>query len=66
MIVVINGKEFETAPGMTIADLLAERELKPETVVVERNGDIVPGSAFASLRLDDGDHLEVLRFVGGG
>ena len=66
MIVVINGNEIEAAPGMTIADLLAEREIKPETVVVERNGDIVPGADFASITLDDGDHLEVLRFVGGG
>ena len=66
MIVVLNGNEFETAPGMTIADLLAEREIKPEAVVVERNGDIVPGADFASTPLNDGDHLEVLRFVGGG
>lgn len=66
MIVVINGNEIEAAPGMTIADLLAEREIKPETVVVERNGGIVPGADFASISLDDGDHLEVLRFVGGG
>ncbi|BDQ33100.1 sulfur carrier protein ThiS [Pseudodesulfovibrio portus] len=66
MIVVLNGKEYETGPGATIADLLAQRGVEPATVVVERNGDIVPGSDFASVALNDGDHLEVLRFVGGG
>lgn len=66
MIVVVNGREIEAAPGMSIADLLAKREIKPETVVVERNGDIVPGADFAAIALNDGDHLEVLRFVGGG
>ena len=66
MIVVVNGKEIETAAGTSIADLLAEREIKSETVVVERNGDIVPGADFPAVALNDGDHLEILRFVGGG
>ena len=66
MTVVLNGKEIEAVFGTTIADLLAEREIKPETVVVERNGDIVPGADFSAVALEDGDHLEVLRFVGGG
>ncbi len=66
MIVVINGKEYETEPEITVAGLLAEREIAPGAVVVERNGAIVPGEEFASTPLEDGDHLEVLRFVGGG
>ena len=66
MTVVLNGKEYETDQEATIADLLAQRGINPATVVVERNGEIVPGSDFASTALNDGDHLEVLRFVGGG
>lgn len=66
MIVVVNGKEMDVASGTTVAELLAEKGIKPETVVVERNGDILPGAEFASATLADGDHLEVLRFVGGG
>lgn len=66
MVVVLNGKETEAAQDMTVADLLAAKDITPETVVVERNGEIVPGENFASTALEDGDHLEVLRFVGGG
>ncbi|MBG0789143.1 MAG: sulfur carrier protein ThiS [Desulfovibrionaceae bacterium] len=66
MIVVLNGKEIEAVPGTTIADLLAQREIASETVVAERNGDIVPGADFSTVALKDGDHLEILRFVGGG
>lgn len=66
MVVVLNGDETDVSGPMTIADLLVAREVAPETVVVERNGEIVPGDAFGTTQLEDGDHLEVLRFVGGG
>lgn len=66
MVVVLNGKETEIEAGMTLLQLLEEREVPPAAVVVERNGEIVPGDGYASVALEDGDHLEVLRFVGGG
>jgi len=66
MVVVLNGKETDVSGLMTIADLLAARDVPTETVVVERNGEIIPGEAFGTAQLEEGDHLEVLRFVGGG
>lgn len=66
MIVVLNGKEIETAKGVSVNDLLSDKGIKPKTVVVELNGDIIPGQDFATTKLEDGDKLEVLRFVGGG
>ena len=66
MIVTINGKASELDEPLTILALLESRDIAPRTVVVERNGEIVPGESFGDVRLDDGDHLEVLRFVGGG
>lgn len=66
MIVVVNGKEMEIAPEQTVLGLLVAMGVSPDTVVVECNGGIVPSAAFAETGLRDGDHLEVLRFVGGG
>jgi sulfur carrier protein len=66
MIVVVNGTETEVEDGATLLDLLAAREIAPEGVVAELNREIVPGSDFGTTRLNDGDHLELLRFVGGG
>ncbi|WP_207259792.1 sulfur carrier protein ThiS [Desulfovibrio sp. Huiquan2017] len=66
MIVTINGKAAELDEPLTIHALLELKEIAPQAVVVERNGDIVPGEQFGEVRLNDGDHLEVLRFVGGG
>ncbi|MGB6110813.1 MAG: sulfur carrier protein ThiS [Acidobacteriaceae bacterium] len=41
-------------------------QLKADRVAVERNGDIVARATWADVRLEDGDKLEVVQFVGGG
>ncbi len=66
MQLVLNGKETDVADTVTIQSLLEGNNIPPEAVVVELNGNIVPGSEFGTTRLNEGDHLEVLRFVGGG
>lgn len=66
MIIVLNGKETEIDDGMTVAAFLESREITAESVVVELNREIVPSESFDNTALNDGDHLEVLRFVGGG
>ena len=35
-------------------------------IAVEKNGQIVPKSAYESTVIKDGDSLEVVSFVGGG
>ncbi|WP_319467592.1 sulfur carrier protein ThiS [uncultured Pseudodesulfovibrio sp.] len=66
MKVTVNGREADIAEGATILSMLEERGIKADSVVVERNRDIVPSEFFGDVQLQDGDHLEVLRFVGGG
>ncbi|MUM76874.1 sulfur carrier protein ThiS [Pseudodesulfovibrio sp. F-1] len=66
MIVVVNGTRREIDRGATLLGLLEGLGINPDTVVVERNQEIVPSVAFAAVVLNEGDHLEVLRFVGGG
>jgi sulfur carrier protein len=66
MIVTINGKASAFDEPLTILALLESKDIAPQAVVVERNGEIVPGELFGEVGLNDGDHLEVLRFVGGG
>jgi thiamine biosynthesis protein ThiS len=65
MQVTINGKNEQVAP-CTVAQLVRQRGLKPEALVVEHNQRIVPQAQWAETRLQEGDVLELLRFVGGG
>ena len=66
MDVTINGENTALPEGMTLRQCLEGRGLNPDVVVVERNRDIVPAERFGATRLEEGDVLEILHFVGGG
>ena len=61
----VNGTERDIA-GKTVSEYLAEASYDIRRIAVERNGDIVCKSQYDTTDLDDGDHLEVVSFVGGG
>ena len=62
----LNGTERDVNPGLTIIGLIKELELNPKGVAVERNLEIVPKSQHADTKLEDGDRIEIVEFVGGG
>ena len=66
MKIVVNGDERSVPEGTTIAELLGSLELEPGAVVVERNREIVPRDEVDEVALEEGDRLEIVRFVGGG
>ncbi len=56
-------KSFDT---MTLAKFVAELDLRSDRVAVEVNGVIVPRDRWSETSLANGDHLEMVHFVGGG
>lgn len=64
--ITVNGEPRRIIPGASIAALVAELDLDPKAVAVERNLEIVPKSAYGEIVLADGDQLEIVHFVGGG
>lgn len=64
--IILNGEPRNVASGSSIADLVAELELNPKKVAVERNLEIIPRSMLATVMVADGDQLEIVHFVGGG
>ncbi len=64
--ITLNGEPRSVAADMTIADLAAQLGLDPAKIAVERNLEIVPRSTLGSVRLAQGDQLEIVHFVGGG
>ena len=65
MKLTINGEDRDTAAATVLA-LLEELGLKPETTVVEQNGEIVARDRYRETPLAPGDVLELVRLVGGG
>ena len=64
--ITLNGELREVAGPLTLAGLLGQLELNPETVVVEHNRRIVRRGELASHPVSTGDVVEIVHFVGGG
>ena len=71
MKVHINGEERTFADPVppaqfTLAALVDALNMKSDRVAVELNREIVPRERWPQTLLKDGDHLEIVHFVGGG
>ena len=64
--VSINGEPRRLPQAISVAALIEEMGLTGKRIALERNGEIVPRSTFATQQLADGDRLEVVVAVGGG
>jgi len=64
--ILLNGLPREIPPGATVASLLRELSLPATRVAVERNREIVRKPEYESTRIEAGDRLEIVTFVGGG
>lgn len=66
MNIYLNGKATDVPNGLTIAELVAQRMLNPETIIVEYNYDFVKREYWKGTVLKENDRVEILRFVEGG
>lgn len=64
--VMVNDEERRMRRGGTLADLLRSLEVDPRAVVVEHNRRIVRRDNLAATPVGEGDHIELVHFVGGG
>ncbi len=66
MQVTINGESRVLDSSLSVADLLASMGLDGRKVAVERNREIVPRATYGDARVQEGDTLEIVHFIGGG
>lgn len=64
--VKINGSEVEIPAGLDVAGLLDHRGVHTTMVAVEHNGRVLRRAEFPEVRVNAGDTLEIVHFVGGG
>jgi thiamine biosynthesis protein ThiS len=66
MMIVFNGEERSCQDGWTLADLVEDLGLTKKRIAAEVNRDIIPREAYGQQRLQAGDVIEIVNFVGGG
>jgi len=64
--ITVNGKAMDVEPGLTVEGLLVVLNVKREYTAVAVNREITPKSAYDSVKLSDGDKVEIVRPMGGG
>lgn len=62
----VNGKNVELAEPTSLLAYLGDLGVDPRAVAVEHNGKILERAGFAKVVLREGDHVEIVRMVGGG
>lgn len=62
----LNGDRREVPAGWSVDDLVRSLDLRPETVAVEVNREILKRVAWAAREIAAGDTIEIVHFVGGG
>lgn len=66
MNITLNGEPRTLSSRVTIVELLAQLDIDPRRVAVERNFVVVKRDAYATTTIDEGDQIEIVNFVGGG
>ena len=66
MKIVVNGEERTYSTPLTVTTLLQQLDLRTEHVAVEINLTILDRSNFPTWKLEEGDKIEILNFIGGG
>ena len=66
MKIVINGEEKSFAEKTSLMNILKELSLEGKVMAAAVNMEIIKQDSWDTYRLNDGDKLELLDFVGGG
>ncbi len=66
MRIQVNGEPREVAENLSLPELVASLNLKPEQIAIELNHSVVRRAAVAETMLHADDKVEIVHFVGGG
>lgn len=66
MQVEVNGLKQEMPQNSNVLQLLQQFEIAAEGIAVEINLTVIDRQAYDATVLQDGDTVEIIRFIGGG
>lgn len=66
MEILLNGEQKRLDGSLTVQGLLRELGIDPDTVIVERNLNILSREDHAGEAVEDGDTVEIIQMVNGG
>ena len=64
--ITVNGNPMVVEAGITVDGLLDQLQVKRQFTAVAVNREITPKSDYGSVKLWEGDKVEIVRPMGGG
>jgi thiamine biosynthesis protein ThiS len=62
----LNGEPYDLPGPLTVSELLSHLRIDPRRVAIELNLTVLKRSTFDTHVVGEGDHVEIVNFVGGG
>lgn len=62
----LNGETREGPEGLELVALIEQLDLAHQRLAVEINEEVIPKATYQDVRINDGDRIEIVSFVGGG
>ena len=66
MEIIVNGESFSCKEGISLEELVVMRGHDKGQIAIEWNGRIIPKDEYETSRINAGDEIEVVTFMGGG
>ena len=64
--IILNGQPRELEEDLDLKELIEHFTLPDKRIAIELNNNVIKRAEWASVKLKEGDKLEVVHFVGGG
>jgi sulfur carrier protein len=66
MRITVNGQPMDVPDGLSVDALLTRLGVTRQFTAVALNREVTPRASYASTVLSEGDHVEIVRPMGGG
>lgn len=66
MEITVNGEKVVCEEGISLENLLLQLQYDKRQIAVEANGEIISKAGYETHRIQAGDEIEVVTFMGGG
>lgn len=64
--IILNGEQRKLAEELDLESLIEHFSLPDKRIAVELNNKVIRRGEWGTVKVNDGDKLEVVHFVGGG
>jgi thiamine biosynthesis protein ThiS len=66
MKITLNGDLVEIENNYTLEDVVKYYKLDKRKIAIEKNMEIISRSSYQDTKIEEGDEVEIIHFIGGG